>query len=157
MVSRLAPPAGPRREDAEHVGRLVGPRRPAVGGAARGPTRRGVAALRLDEALHEGSAGRARKRALERRGRRPRFRDLAFLRVRPGGEDGLDVLNFIKTHWPKHPVIIFTGVSDDEFFIKKALADRAEGFVRKMAGLPAVLATVREVLPKRSPTGSPKS
>lgn len=79
--------------------------------------------------------------------------DITILDLNLAGEDGLDVLNFIKSRWPKHPVIVFTGVADDEFFLKKALADRADGFVRKMSGLSSVLKTVRELLPKKSPTG----
>ena len=74
--------------------------------------------------------------------------DLTILDLNLAGEDGLEVLHFIKTKWPKHPVIIFTGLSDDEVLIKKALAGRAEGFVRKMSGLTTVLATIRKLLPE---------
>jgi two-component system OmpR family response regulator len=80
--------------------------------------------------------------------------DLTILDLNLAGEDGLDVLQFIKTKWPTHPVIIFTGISDDELFIKKALAGRADGFVRKMSGLAGVLAAVRQLLPESSAQGA---
>jgi len=64
-----------------------------------------------------------------------------------GGEDGLEVLRFAKDKFPNIPVIIFTGQDVDEYLVKKFLADRADGFMRKTAGLGSLLVEVRRHLP----------
>lgn len=64
-----------------------------------------------------------------------------------GGEDGLEVLRYSKGKYPKLPVIIFTGLDVDEHLVKKFLADRADGFMRKTAGLGCLLAEVRRHVP----------
>jgi DNA-binding response OmpR family regulator len=66
------------------------------------------------------------------------------------GEDGLEVLRFAKNTIPNVPVIIFTGLDVDEHLVKKCLADRADGFIRKTAGPGALLAEVRRHLPPAS-------
>jgi len=63
------------------------------------------------------------------------------------GEDGLEVLRFAKSKTPQVPVIIFTGLDVDEYLVKKCLADRADGFMQKTAGLGNLLAEVRRHLP----------
>ncbi len=82
---------------------------------------------------------------------------LTILDLNLAGEDGLDVLNFIKGKDPTHPVIIFTGVDDDELFLKKALAGRANALVRKMTPLASLLAVIRQHLPKSSSSGEAQS
>ena len=74
--------------------------------------------------------------------------DLTVLDLNLAGEDGLDVLNFIKRNDSKHPVIIFTGVDEDELFLKKALLGRADAVVRKRSPLASLLAEIRHHLPK---------
>jgi two-component system, OmpR family, response regulator len=79
--------------------------------------------------------------------------DLTILDLNLAGEDGLDVLNLIKGIWPEHPVIIFTGVGDNELVLKQHLADRADAFMRKTVGLPPLLAEVRRLMPGGTPAG----
>jgi CheY-like chemotaxis protein len=81
--------------------------------------------------------------------------DLTILDLNLAGADGLEVLDFIKRHRPEHPVIIFTGVSDDELLLKKALVGRAEGVVRKMSSLTSLLTEIRKHLPAGSSAGEP--
>jgi DNA-binding response OmpR family regulator len=76
--------------------------------------------------------------------------DLTILDLNPAGVDGLEALDFIKHHRPEHPVIILTGVRDDELLVKKALAGRAKAIVRKMSSVPSLLAEVRRRLPRSS-------
>jgi DNA-binding response OmpR family regulator len=83
--------------------------------------------------------------------------DLTILDLNLAGEDGLDVLDFIKRKDSKHPVIIFTGADDDELFLKQALVGRASAVVRKMSSLPGLLAEIRHHLPKSSSTGEAHS
>jgi DNA-binding response OmpR family regulator len=83
--------------------------------------------------------------------------DLTILDLNLAGEDGLDVLNFIKRNDAKHPVIIFTGVDDDVLFLKKALVGRANAVVRKMSSLASLLTEIRQYLPKSSSTGEAHS
>jgi two-component system, OmpR family, response regulator len=77
--------------------------------------------------------------------------DLTILDLNLAGEDGLDVLNLIKGVWPEHPVIIFTGVAENELVLKRHLDDRADAFVRKTAGLSSLLAEVRRHIPDPVP------
>jgi DNA-binding response OmpR family regulator len=76
--------------------------------------------------------------------------DLTILDLNLAGQDGLDVLDFIKRNRSEHPVIIFTGMDDDGLFLKKALAGRANAVVRKMASLTGLLAEIRHHLPTSS-------
>jgi DNA-binding response OmpR family regulator len=62
------------------------------------------------------------------------------------GEDGLEVLRHVKKESPLTPVIIFTGLDVDENLVKTYLADRAEGFIRKTAGLGTLFAEVDRLL-----------
>jgi two-component system response regulator GlrR len=64
------------------------------------------------------------------------------------GQDGLEVLRFVKGRKPKLPIIIFTGLDVDENLIKKCLADRANGFMRKTDGLDKLYAEVQRHLRK---------
>ncbi len=73
--------------------------------------------------------------------------DLTILDLDLGGEDGLEVLDWLKGRWPDRPVIIFTGISADAAFLKKALAGRADGFMRKMSSLADLLSEVHRHLP----------
>jgi two-component system, OmpR family, response regulator len=83
--------------------------------------------------------------------------DLTILDLNLAGEDGLDVLNFIKRKDSKHPVIIWSGVDEDELVQKKAFLGLANGVVRKMSSLAVLRAEVRHHLPKSSPTGEAHS
>jgi two-component system response regulator RstA len=79
--------------------------------------------------------------------------DLTILDLNLAGESGLDLLDFIRRNDAKHPVIIYSGVDEDELAQKKAFLGRANGVVRKMGSLASLLAEVRKHLPKGSSTG----
>jgi DNA-binding response OmpR family regulator len=83
--------------------------------------------------------------------------DLTILDLHLVGEDGLDVLNFIKRKDSKHPVIIYSGVDESELAQKKAFLGLANGVVRKMSSLASLLAEVRHHLPKSSSKGEAHS
>jgi DNA-binding response OmpR family regulator len=74
--------------------------------------------------------------------------DLAILDLHLAGGDCLEVFNYIKRRNAAHPVIIFTGVTDDELFVKRALLGRASAVVRKMSSLAGLLAEIQRCLPK---------
>jgi DNA-binding response OmpR family regulator len=74
--------------------------------------------------------------------------DLTVLDLNLAGQDGLDVLAFIKNRPTSHPVIIYTGLDMDEHLVKRCLAGRADGFVHKTAGLGALLKEARKFFPE---------
>ena len=65
-----------------------------------------------------------------------------------GEVDGLEVLRYVRDKNAELSVIIFTGLELDEQLVKKALASRVDGFVRKTDALPTLLNEVRRHLPK---------
>jgi DNA-binding response OmpR family regulator len=71
---------------------------------------------------------------------------LVILDLNLGGQDGLEVLRFVKGRFPKLPVVVFTGLDVDESLVKKCLADRADGFMRKTDGLEKLFAEVKRHL-----------
>jgi DNA-binding response OmpR family regulator len=83
--------------------------------------------------------------------------DLTILDLDLAGVPGLQVLNFIKRNNSKHPVIIYSGVNDNELAQKKSLLGLADAVVRKMSSLKDLLAEIRQHLPKSSSTGEAPS
>lgn len=83
--------------------------------------------------------------------------DLTILDLNLAGADGLDVLDFIKRTDARHPVVIFTGVDQDELLLKKTLLGRADAVVRKMSPLASLLAEIRRHLPQGSAAEAPSS
>jgi DNA-binding response OmpR family regulator len=74
--------------------------------------------------------------------------NLVILDLNLAGQDGLEVLRFVKAHFPKLSVIIFTGLDVDENLVKRCLADRADGFMRKTDGLEKLFNEVQRHLPE---------
>lgn len=72
--------------------------------------------------------------------------DAVILDLNLAGEDGLEVLRFAKARFPSMPVVIFTGLDMDEGLVKRCLANRADGFISKTAGLMVLLGEVRRHL-----------
>jgi DNA-binding NtrC family response regulator len=72
---------------------------------------------------------------------------LVILDLDLGGADGMELLGYIKGKFPKMPVVIFTGLNLDENFLKRTLAGRAEGFMRKTESLTALFKEVCRHLP----------
>jgi DNA-binding response OmpR family regulator len=73
--------------------------------------------------------------------------DLVILDLDLGGEDGLELLDFVKGNRPDLPVVIFTGRDTDEDLLRQALAGRASGFMRKSDSLDNLFAEVCRHLP----------
>ena len=65
-----------------------------------------------------------------------------------GQADGLEVLRYVKDRHAGLCVIIFTGLELDEHLVKKCLADRVDGFMRKTDGLQNLRHEVRRHLSK---------
>lgn len=78
--------------------------------------------------------------------------DLMILDLNLAGLDGLDVLRFAKEWHPSLSVVIFTGLEMDEGLVKRCLARRADGLVRKTDGLDTLHAEVRRHLQVKSLT-----
>jgi len=72
--------------------------------------------------------------------------NLVILDLNLAGQDGLEVLRFVKARKPNLPIIIFTGVDVDENLVKKWLSDRADGFMRKTDGLQKLFAEIQRHL-----------
>src|SRR5437588_4857856 len=72
--------------------------------------------------------------------------DLAILDVNLAGENGLELLGLIKQKHPKVPVIIFSGMLDDDDLIQRALLGGANGFMRKTESLETLHQEVRKHL-----------
>ena len=76
---------------------------------------------------------------------------LAILDVNLAGENGLELLSFFQTNYPKVPVIIFTGLSGQDL-VARALASGASGFMSKGDSLDALFTTVCRHLPQERPS-----
>jgi DNA-binding response OmpR family regulator len=76
--------------------------------------------------------------------------NLAIVDVNLAGENGLELLGHLKQQYPRLPVIIFTGLNDDEDLVKQALAAGASGFMRKSQSLDTLFAEVCRQLPRAS-------
>ena len=73
--------------------------------------------------------------------------DLTILDIRLGGENGLELLAYFKTNFPKLPVVMFTGMPDD-VLLDQAMAKGASGFMRKTDSMDDLLAAVQVYLPR---------
>lgn len=72
---------------------------------------------------------------------------LAILDVHLAGDNGLELLDFLKTNYPNMPVIIFTGLTDEDL-VDKALAKGASGFMLKSESLNGLYLEVCKHLPQ---------
>ncbi len=72
--------------------------------------------------------------------------DVAIVDVNLAGENGLQLLGFFKTNYPKVPVIIFTGLTGEDL-LEQAKAAGADGFMRKTESLNTLFAEVSKHLP----------
>ena len=75
--------------------------------------------------------------------------DLIILDWDLAGVEALDLLNYFKGTRPGTPVIVFTGKEMDDIFLKKALAGRADGMLRKLGSLDSLWKEVSQQLTKR--------
>lgn len=73
---------------------------------------------------------------------------LAIVDLNLAGENGLELLGFLKTNHPKLPVIIFTGMNFDQRLMDEALNRGAEGVMSKTDSLDVLFREVKRVLLK---------
>jgi DNA-binding NtrC family response regulator len=74
--------------------------------------------------------------------------DLAILDINLAGENGLELLRFFKSNFPKLPVIVYTGLPDGDELLEKAMFRGANGFMRKAEPLENLLEVVRSYVRK---------
>ena len=89
------------------------------------------------EAVSAGSAREARE-VVENK-----MVDLVVLDLDAGMQDGLELLGLIRQKYPGVRVVIFTEPNADEALMRRALAGRASGFVRKGQSLERLLFEIR--------------
>ena len=75
--------------------------------------------------------------------------NLAIVDLNLAGENGLQLIGFLKSNYPKLPVIIFTGMGGTDDLAAKAQAAGADGFMRKTESLDTLFAEVVRHLPER--------
>jgi len=75
--------------------------------------------------------------------------ELAVFDINLAGENGLQLLSFFRSSFPGLPVVLFTGLPEDEELQDQALARGASGFMRKADSLEDLCAAVRSYLPGR--------
>jgi two-component system response regulator GlrR len=68
--------------------------------------------------------------------------DLGIFDVNLAGESGLDLLLYFKFNFPSIPIIIYTGVADDDL-LDKATFRGANGFLRKTEPLDNLFEAVK--------------
>jgi DNA-binding response OmpR family regulator len=73
--------------------------------------------------------------------------DLTILDINLAGENGLELLRFFRANFPKLPVVMFTGLPEDDL-LDQAMAKGASGFMRKTDSLEELLAAVQVYVPK---------
>ena len=73
--------------------------------------------------------------------------DLALLDINLAGENGLELLGYFKANFPLVPVVIFTGLEEDDL-LDQAMARGAAGFMRKADPLDDLLAALQVYVPK---------
>jgi DNA-binding response OmpR family regulator len=70
---------------------------------------------------------------------------LIVLDVNLAGEDGLQLMPFIKRNYPTLPIVLYTGLEHDDVQVKKMLANGATCYVNKGQPPAALLFAIREI------------
>jgi len=73
--------------------------------------------------------------------------DLTILDINLAGENGLELLGYFRANFPKLPVVMFTGLAEDDL-LDQAMAKGASGFMKKTDSLSDLLAAVQVYAPK---------
>jgi DNA-binding NarL/FixJ family response regulator len=61
------------------------------------------------------------------------------------GEDGIELIDFIKSRWPAVKILVYTA-HDEETYAGRVLRAGATGFVSKREAMPKLIAAIRQVL-----------
>jgi CheY-like chemotaxis protein len=73
--------------------------------------------------------------------------DLIILDINLAGENGLQLMSYLKRNSPDVPIIIYTGMELEDQAIQKALADGAHQYIRKGGPLHEFVQAVQSVVP----------
>jgi len=73
--------------------------------------------------------------------------DLGIFDINLGGESGLELLRYFKSNFPDLPIIIYTGVTDDDVE-EQAMFRGANGFVQKTEPLVDLFEAVKSYVGK---------
>jgi DNA-binding response OmpR family regulator len=79
--------------------------------------------------------------------------DLAILDINLAGENGLELLGYFRANFPSLPVVMFTGLPEDEL-LDQAMARGASGFMRKTDSMDDLLAALQVYVPKPGKAGA---
>jgi DNA-binding NarL/FixJ family response regulator len=71
--------------------------------------------------------------------------DVVIIDLSLDGEDGIELIDFIKSRWPSVKVLVYSS-HDEETFAGRILRAGATGFVSKRAAMPNLIAAVRQIL-----------
>jgi DNA-binding NtrC family response regulator len=74
--------------------------------------------------------------------------DLGIFDINLAGENGLELLLYFKSNFPALPIIMFTGMEDDEDLLEKAMFRGANGFMRKNDPLDNLFEMVKSYVAK---------
>src|ERR1700742_1392000 len=73
--------------------------------------------------------------------------DLGIFDINLGGQNGLELLPFFKSNFPNLPIIIYTGMSDDDL-LEQAMFRGANGFLLKTEPRDNVIEAVKSYVGK---------
>jgi DNA-binding NtrC family response regulator len=73
--------------------------------------------------------------------------DLGIFDINLAGESGLELLLYFKSNFPSLPIIIYTGLTDDDV-LEKAMFRGANGFLRKTDPLENLFEAVKSYVGK---------
>ena len=73
--------------------------------------------------------------------------DLGIFDINLAGENGLEMLSYFKSNYPSLPIIIYTGLDDDDL-LDKATFRGASGFLRKTEPLENLFEAVKSYVGK---------
>ncbi len=71
--------------------------------------------------------------------------DVVIVNLSLDGEDGIELIDYIKSRWPAVKVLVYSA-HDEETFAGRVLRAGANGFVSKREAMAKVVAAVRQVL-----------
>jgi len=71
--------------------------------------------------------------------------DVVIIDISLDGEDGIELIDYIKSRWPSVKVLVYSS-HDEETFAGRILRAGATGFVSKREAMPKLIAAVRKIL-----------
>jgi DNA-binding NtrC family response regulator len=74
--------------------------------------------------------------------------DLGIFDINLAGESGLELLRYFKSNFPALPIIIYTGMTDGDESLEKAMFRGASGFMRKTEPLENLFEMVKSYVGK---------